>query len=59
MAGETSDAGVDEFEGNVQACVELTSTGPLASDTIVSLETRNDSAIGKVNLWKVFLLSFL
>ena len=48
--GETSNIGVDEFVGNVQACVELTTTNPLASDTTVSLETMDDSAIGNVNL---------
>ena len=38
---------VAESVGSVQACVELTS-GPLPSDTNVTLETRDDTAIGNL-----------
>ena len=40
---------VDEFVGNVQACVQLTTSGSLGSDVIVNIETMDDSAIGNVN----------
>ena len=55
---------VAESVGSVQACVELTS-GPLASNTTVGLETRDDSAIGNTDfediclLFVAFLLAFL
>ena len=38
---------VIESVGSVQACVELTS-GPLPSDANVTLETRDDTAIGNL-----------
>ena len=38
---------VAESVGSVQACVELTS-GLLLSDTNVTLETRDDTAIGNL-----------
>ena len=50
---------VAESVGSVQVCVELTS-GPLPSDTNVTLETRDNSAIG--NLFEdicCFMIAFL
>ena len=47
MAGEISPA-VDEFVGNVQACVQLSTSGSLGSDVTVNVETMDGSAIGNV-----------